>query len=98
MYSFNIFPLLRVIKRYNLDRDIFFDIIMGFLSHRREEILNLRLYQQYGYNGSRIKEEIRSIIYQLVDELNCTDNVEGYFIKKSQFYIKDQEHVPDEYE
>lgn len=89
MYSVNIFPLSKIIKRYDLDRDTFFDIIFDFLSHQREEVLNLRLYQRYGFTGDRIKEEIRPILYKLLDEVRRSDNVEGYFITKHQFYVKD---------
>lgn len=89
MYSVNIFPLSKIIKRYGLDQDTFFDIIFDFLSHQREEVLNLRLFQRYGFAGERIKEEIRPILYTLLDELKRSDNVEGYFITKNQFYVKD---------
>lgn len=89
MYSINIFPLSRIIKRYELNKDTFFDIIFDFLSHQREEVLNLRLFQRYGLLGERIKEEIRPILYEMLNELKRSDNVEGYFITKHQFYVKD---------
>lgn len=89
MYSVNVFPLSKIVKRYGLNQDTFFDIIFDFLSHRREEVLNLRLFQRYGSAGERIKEEIRPILYTLLDELKRSDNVEGYFITNHQFYVKD---------
>lgn len=97
MYSVNIFPLSIVIKRFNLDRDTFFDIILDFLSHQREEVLNLRLFQRYGFTGDRIKEEIRPILYEMLNELKRSDNVEGYFITKNQFYVKDGDYQYDHY-
>lgn len=97
MYSVNVFPLSIVIKRFNLDRDTFFDIIFDFLSHQREEVLNLRLFQRYGYRGDRIKEEIRPILYEMLNELKRSDNVEGYFITKNQFYVKDGDYKYDHY-
>lgn len=95
LYSVNISPLLRVIKRFDLDRDTFFDIIFDFLSHQREEVLNLRLYQRYGFTGDRIKEEIRPILYTLLNELHRSDNVEGYFVNKTQLYVKDGDYEYD---
>lgn len=96
--SFNIYPLLRIAKRYQLDQDIFFKIILNFLSHRREEILNVQLSKWFSPFDSSLKIEMRPIIYQLISELDYSDNVEGYFILNGRFYIKDHENDTDEYD
>lgn len=93
--SFNIYPLLRIVKRYKLDQDLFFRIILNFLSHRREEILNAQLSKWFGEVDVSLKNEMRPIIYQLMSELDYSDNVEDYFILNGRFYIKDHENATD---
>lgn len=94
LYSFNIFPLLRIVDRYKLDSELFFKIIMNFLSHRREEILNAELSKWFTPYDVCIKLEMRSIIYELVSELNHSDNVEDFFVINKRFYIKDHPYDP----
>lgn len=89
MYSSNIFPLLRTATRYNLDSEKLFSIVLNFLSHRREEILNAQLSKCFGIHDASIKRDIKPILYQLIDELEYSDNVEDYFIRNNTFYIKD---------
>ncbi|AEV89488.1 hypothetical protein OBP_051 [Pseudomonas phage OBP] len=99
LYSFNIFPLLRIIDRYKLDSTLFFKIILNFLSHRREEILNVELSKWFSPHDVRIKLEMKPILYQLMHELNHSDNVEDYFVLNKRFYIKDHPYDPtDEFD
>lgn len=97
LLSYDIYPLLRIVKRYQLDQDLFFKIILGFLSHRREEILNVQLSKWFSPFASSLKIELRPIIYQLLSELDYSDNVENFFILNNRFYIKDNDNDPDEY-
>ncbi|UQT02618.1 hypothetical protein YUBABA_02160 [Serratia phage vB_SmaM-Yubaba] len=89
MLSVNIYPLLRIVKRYNLDQDLFFRIILNFLSHRREEILNVQLSKWFSSFEISLKSEMKPIIYELLSELDYSDNVEDYFILNGRFYIKE---------
>jgi hypothetical protein len=96
LYSYNIFPILQVAKRYQLDSERLFSILMNFLSHRREEILNAQLSKWFSPFDADIKRDLRPILYQLINELDYSDNVEDYFIKNSYFYIKDHPHESDD--
>lgn len=96
LYSYNIFPLLQISKRYQLDSEKLFSIVLNFLSHRREEILNAQLSKWFSPFDASIKKDLKPILYQLISELNHTDNVEDYFIKNSRFYIKDHINEHDE--
>lgn len=87
--SVNIYPLLRVIKRYGLDKRTIFKIVLGFLSHRREEILNAQLSKCSSSFDISLKIELRPILYELISELDHSDNVKEYFILNGRFYIKD---------
>lgn len=89
MLSVNIYPLLRIVKRYDLDQDLFFRIILNFLSHRREEILNVQLSKWFSSFEISLKSEMKPIIYELLSELDYSDNVEDYFILNGRFYIKE---------
>lgn len=95
MLQFNIYPLLKVVKRYDLDKTIFFKIVLNFLSHRREEILNEQLSKWFSPFDISLKLEMRSIINQLISELDYSDNVEDYFILNDHFYIKDHPNEPE---
>lgn len=88
--SVDIFPLMNMIRRYQLDSDRVLEIVTGFLSHRREEILNAQLSKWFSPYDTRIKEIMKPILYQLICELNHSDNVESFFIKNNRFYIKDK--------
>lgn len=90
--SFNIFPILRVAKRYQLDSERLFSIIMDFLSHRREEILNAQLSKWFSPFDVEIKRDLHAILYQLINELDYSDTVNNYFIKNSYFYIEEHTH------
>lgn len=96
--SHGIYPLLRIVKRYELDKDVFLKLILDFLSHRREEILNAQLSKWFSPFDVSLKIEMRPIIYQLLSELDYSDNVERYFILNGRFYIKDNdnEYHPDD--
>lgn len=93
MLSVNIYPLLRIVKRYDLDQDLFFRIILNFLSHRREEILNIQLSKWFSSFEISLKSEMKPIIYELLSELDYSDNVEDYFILNGRFYIKENTNV-----
>lgn len=95
VYSVNINPLLNMIKRYQLDRERVFTIVLDFLSHRREEILNAQLSKWFSPYDARIKEIMKPILYQLISELNHSDNVEAFYIKNSYFYFKDSGYDED---
>lgn len=95
MLSVNIYPLLRIVKRYDLDQDLFFRMILNFLSHRREEILNVQLSKWFSSFDVSLKNEMRPIIYQLLNELDYSDNVEDYFILNGRFYIKEHPDATD---
>lgn len=95
--SHGIFPILQVAKRYQLDSERLFSIIMDFLSHRREEILNAHLSKWFSPFDASIKSELKPILYQLINELDISDNVEDYFIVNERFYIKDQPYEHDEW-
>jgi hypothetical protein len=90
LHSCNIVPILRVATRYQLDSEKLFTIILDFLSHRREEILNAQLSRWFSPFDGDIKRELKPILYELISELNYTDNLDGYYIKNNRFYIKDQ--------
>lgn len=96
--SVNIYPLLRVIKRYGLDKRTVFKIVLDFLSHRREEILNVQLSKCSSSFDVSLKIELKPILYKLISELDYSDNVESYFIINGRFYIKDNdnEYDPDD--
>lgn len=96
LHSCNIFPILRVATRYQLDSEKLFSVILDFLSHRREEILNTQLSRWFSPFDGDIKRELKPILYVLISELNYTDNVESFYIKNNRFYIKDQEDGHDE--
>lgn len=85
----NVYPLIIAIRRYRLNPTVFFTIIQNFLSHRREEILNAQLAKYCGPYEVELKIEIRPILYQCIEELDLSDNVEDYFIKNSYLFIKD---------
>lgn len=95
LHSCNIFPILQVAKRYDIDTEKLFTVILDFLSHRREEILNMQLSRWFSPFDVSIKRELKPIIYELISELNYTDNVESFYIKHNRFYIKDQENDTD---
>ncbi|QGH71893.1 hypothetical protein N1M2_30 [Klebsiella phage N1M2] len=95
MLSVNIYPLLRIVKRYDLDQDLFFRIILNFLSHRREEILNIQLSKWFSSFDVSLKSEMKPIIYELLSELDYSDNVEDYFILNGRFYIKENTNVTE---
>lgn len=90
LHTCNIFPILQIAKRYGLDTEKLFKVILDFLSHRREEILNAQLSRWFSPFDASIKRELRPILYELISELNYTDNVESFYIKNNRFYIKDQ--------
>lgn len=90
IYSCSILPLSQVAKRYKLDQERLFSIALNFLSHRREEILNAELSRWFGPSDVSIKREIKPILYQLMNELNISDNVEDYYFRNQRFYIKDR--------
>lgn len=95
MLSVNIYPLLRIVKRYDLDQDLFFRIILNFLSHRREEILNIQLSKWFSSFDVSLKSEMKPIIYELLSELDYSDNVEDYFILNGRFYIKENTNATE---
>lgn len=90
IYSCSILPLSQVTKRYKLDQERLFSIVLNFLSHRREEILNAELSRWFGPSDASIKREIKPILYQLMNELDISDNVEDYYFRNQRFYIKDR--------
>ena len=96
LHSCNLYPLVRVSKRYQLDSEKLFNIILDFLSHRRGEILNAQLSRWFNpFDAANIKSELQPIIYELMSVLDHTDNVQGFFIQNNQLYIKD---YPDDHE
>lgn len=95
LHTCNIYPILQVAKRYNLDTEKLFTVILDFLSHRREEILNVQLSRWFSPFDVSIKRELKPILYELISELNYTDNVTDFYIKYNRFYIKDQENDAD---
>lgn len=97
-YSCNLAPLSQVAKRYKLNQERLFSIVLNFLSHRREEILNAELSRWFSPSDVCIKREIKPILYQLMNELNISDNVEKYYIRNQRFYIKDRTDGFDESE
>ncbi|QZA70540.1 hypothetical protein AH04_57 [Erwinia phage AH04] len=97
LHSCNIFPILRVATRYQLDSEKLFSIILDFLSHRREEILNTQLSRWFNPFDVDIKRELKPILYELISELNYTDNVDNFFIKNNRFYIKDHVNESNEW-
>lgn len=94
VYSFNVTPIIQVMKRYQLDSDKLSNIILNFLSHRREEILNEQLFRAFSPFEMEIKRTLKPILYQLINELDVSDNVSNYFIKNNVFYIED--YINDE--
>jgi hypothetical protein len=93
-YSVNIFPILQITKRYQLDSERLFPILLNFLSHRREEILNEQLFRVFNPFDIEIKRTLKPILYQLINELEVSNNVERYYIKNSTFFIEDNENEP----
>lgn len=89
LHTCNIFPILQIAKRYGLDTEKLFTVILDFLSHRREEILNAQLSRWFSPFDVSIKRELKPTLYELISELNYTDNVKDFYIKNNRFYIKD---------
>lgn len=87
--TFNVYPLVLTARRYNLNTERFFSIIQNFLSHRREEILNAQLSKYCSPYEIEVKLEIRSILYNCISELDYSDNVEDFFIRKGYLFIKE---------
>lgn len=96
LHTCNIFPLLQISKRYQIDPEKLFKIVLDFLSHRREEILNAQLSRWFNPFDASIKKELRPILYELISELNNTDNVDGFYFKNNRFYIKDHQNEHDD--
>lgn len=96
LQQFNAHALTIAVNRYKLNPEIFFNIIQNFLSHRREEILNVQLSKYCSPYEIQLKAEILPILYQFISELDYSDNVSGYYFKHGYFYIKDQRNVKPE--
>lgn len=97
VFRLNVFPLTQVSKRFQLDQEKLYSVITDFLSHRREEILNAQLYKWFSPFDVHIKLEIRPILYQLINELDISDNVGEFYFRNGYFYFKEQHYGPDEF-
>lgn len=96
MHTCNLYSLVRICRRYQLDSEKLYTIILDFLSHRREEILNAQLSRWFSpFDAANIKTELHPILYELMSAIDHTDNVQGLFIKNNRLYIKELPHDPD---
>lgn len=89
IYSVSLPELTNLCKRYSLDKEKVYKLIMDFLSHRREEILNIKLDMYFSDRQLDVKKELKPILYKLINELDISGNVCEVSIVKSIFYFKD---------
>lgn len=92
LVSFNIAPLVRIPTSFNLDKNLFFKIVLDFLSHRREEILNAQLSKYFSPYDSLIKSKIISLLYRLIEELDRSEGETSFTIKNNIFYIEEKDY------
>ena len=95
-YSIAIYPLLRIVKRYNLNATHFFQLCQDYIRHQAVALFDIELCRMDPVNWFMIKAESITFLNQLILEVDMTDNVVGAEFKNQQFVIYGDTNVPNQ--
>lgn len=91
IFSVNITPLFLTSKKYGISVSTLTTLSLEFLSHRREELLNVGLSHYFDRHDIEIKNEIKTLLYEIIETINSLDGNIIFYIKGSYLYIKEEQ-------
>lgn len=77
-------------NRWNLNQTRFFEIATEYINTRNQQLLSLRLQELSAQYEPFIKQEVMTLLNELVHEVDVTDNVTDFNFQGPVFYIQEK--------